>query len=200
MAVSCGEDDVIDKNSSVIIDPVEPSFEFDAQGVPFFSQQPTLDATMQTELKKAAIGFGWRRVVTNEILSDGKVDGSKDFYKDMIGLSPVDYYFLDSESAVTRYFHSDALNSNVYRTLSISLDASKGDFLVAGSDGKNKVEFRVWMIYYFENKWHLGIVAPICERAEADGSSRVVWGVSQYIRLSDTEMKKVRGDYNAPAV
>ena len=57
--------------------------------------------------KKQIVGKGWKHEFTQEIDAKGTIS-QKSYYKDLMGISPIDFYF--TEGSVTSFFYSDALN------------------------------------------------------------------------------------------
>ncbi len=63
--------------------------------------------------KRQIVGKGWKHVFTQEMNANGTIE-QKSYYKGLIGINPIDFYF--SEGSVTSFIYSDALNENIKTT------------------------------------------------------------------------------------
>lgn len=204
-----GEVDGQEKPPVIIEPPCEPMFRFDADGIPYRWEMPELTDEMQQKVdemqqkvKAEVVGYGWKWVQTNEIYASGYVD-HEDFYKSMIGMSPSSYY-IKSDDELISYFHSDACNEDAYLAREYTFDAKTGTMMSADAG----MYLRPWTFYlkiislyeYFDvrgdGRWYMACVEPLCIRHDAAGESYTVWGLSQYIRMSSSELQQMQRQYD----
>lgn len=191
---SCG--DYLDSNDEPEKPlPVEPEnlpmFQFNESGIPYRYGQPTIPKDIQETLKKEFIGYGWKWMQTNEILETGYVK-HEGYYDGMFGVYPPDFYYMKSDGAdaeYIKYFYSDAKNKKLYYPQSCTFNPETGVILNGSGN------FRIWTIYKLSGKWFMSWLEPISKRQNPDGTFRDVWAVSQFVRMTDTELKEMQKDY-----
>ena len=186
--VACSlSDNSEDTGKLLIIDPVEyPMFQFDDEGVPYRWEEPALSADIRADIKSELFGYGWQWMQTNEIDTTGYAM-NKDYYTNLDGVSPTEYYFT-SGSSLTKYFFADAIPANCYYDLNVQLDAETG--VIAYLQSPQSIILRVWSIYQWGDKWYLDFIEPLYY----DGS-RTHWATSHYVRMTDDELRKVQEQY-----
>ena len=191
---SCG--DYLDSNNEPEKPlPVEPEnlpmFQFNESGIPYRYGLPTIPKNIQESLKKEFIGYGWKWMQTNEILETGYVK-HEGYYDGMYGVNPPDFYYMKSDGAdaeYVKYFYSDAQNKKVYYPHNCAFNPETG--IILNGSGN----FRIWTIYKLSGKWFMSWLEPISKRQNPDGTFRDVWAVSQFVRMTDTELKEMQKDY-----
>lgn len=187
-----------DNDNVVTIDPVEyPMFEFDEQGIPYRWEHPLLDEAMLQTIRREFFGYGWKWMQTNEIDSAGCVIG-KDYYLQLLGASPTSYY-LQSDSVLQGYLISDAVGKYAFWEGRCRFDPSVGDLAGKNSSSDDDdafIYFRIWSVYQLNGKWYMLCVMPLSVRNDGHGRYRQVWGASQYVRMSDTELLETQQKYS----
>ena len=188
-AASCSLSDSEENASQpLIIEPENlPMFQFSEEGVPYRWEQPALPVDIRADVQTELIGYGWRWMQTNEIDTTGYVM-NQDYYSNLDGAGPSDYYFT-SDTTLTRYFVSDAIPADCYYDVSIQLDAATG--VVAYRQLQQSVILRIWSVYQLGGRWYLDIIEPLYSDA-----TRTHWGTSQYVRMTDDELRKVQEQYS----
>lgn len=199
MLTSCIEIDIMtDKKEILPIEPpYEPMFQFDEQGIPYRGSSPMLSQEMQLDVQNEAIGHGWKWMQTFEIRDDGFVE-PEDYYKEMIGPSPVSYY-IKSENELVRYFYSDAIPAHAYLSQGFTMDVATGIL----SDGNNPsgilpwtLYLRIWSIYKLSGRWYMDTIEPLGMRSDENGELKTVWGYAHYYRMSKAELKQMQREYS----
>lgn len=181
-----------DEPEKPIIDPVEfPMFQFNESGIPYRYSEPTIPKDIQETLKKEFIGYGWKWMQTYEILETGYVKPGG-YYEGMYGVNPPDFYYMKSDGAdaeYVKYSYSDAQNQKVYYPHNCTFNPETGVILNGSGN------FRIWTIYKLSGRWYISWFEPISKRKNPDGTYRDVWGVSQFVRMTDTELKEMQKYY-----
>ena len=181
-----------DEPEKPTIDPVEfPMFQFNESGIPYRYGEPTIPKDIQETLKKEFIGYGWKWMQTNEILETGYVK-PEGYYKDLIGVNPPDFYYMKSDGAhseYVKYFYSDAKNKKLYYPYNCAFNPETGVILNGSGN------FRIWTIYKLSGKWFMSWFETNGKRQNPDGTYHDVWAVSQFVRMTDTELKEMQTDY-----
>ena len=90
---------------------IYPTFSFDENGECYI---PDISKISMEEFESSVVGYGWKHVITHEIGSDGKCS-TKDYYEDLVGGGPSQYYFESSES-LKEYIYADAIPAHGYFT------------------------------------------------------------------------------------
>lgn len=199
LASSCDDlDNEMDKSELIPIEPpYEPMFQFDAQGIPYRLNSPTLSKEMQQNVQKEAFSHGWMWMQTFEIHADGFVNPD-DYYKERFGASPSSYY-IQSDKELVRYFWSDAIPAKAFLTQRFTMDTETGIL----SDGYNpsglfpwSFYLRIWSVYKLNGRWYMDTIEPLGMRADENGEYRTVWGTSHYYRMSESELKQMQKEYS----
>ena len=172
--------------------PIEPEnlpmFQFNESGIPYRYGEPTIPKDIQETLKKEFIGYGWKWMQTNEILETGYVK-PESYYENMYGITPPDFYHMKSDMEYIKYFYSDALNKKVYYPQSCAFNPETGVVL------NGRGNFRIWTIYKLSGKWFMSWFEIIGKRQNHDGTYRDVWAVSQFVRMTDDQLKEMPKNY-----
>ena len=140
----------------------------------------------QADFNKMFIGHGWKHYATWEIDKNGKRK-SAEYYSNMLGLAPENYYF-DSDTKLTTYYRSD-----------ISGGAVKKTEVAYTFNGRYNGTPRTVLLldnnkYIQITGWTLGAQPTFCMvhplGIEADGTT--VYGVSLYVQMTDKELKAMQ--------
>ena len=140
----------------------------------------------QADFNKMFIGHGWKHYATWEIDKNGKRK-SAEYYRNMLGLAPENYYF-DSDTKLTTYYRSD-----------ISGGAVKKNEVTYTFNGRYNGTPRTVLLldnnkYIQITGWTLGAQPTFCMvhplGIEADGTT--VYGVSLYVQMTDKELKAMQ--------
>ena len=140
----------------------------------------------QADFNKMFIGHGWKHYATWEIDKNGKRQ-SGEYYRNMIGVTPENYYF-DSDTKLTTYYRSD-----------ISGGAVKKNEVTYTFNGRYNGTPRTVLLldnneYIQITGWTLGAQPTFCMvhplGIEADGTT--VYGVSLYVQMTDKELKAMQ--------
>lgn len=184
--------DYLDSNNEqekpIIEPPYYPFIQFNESGIPYRYGEPTIPKDIQETLKKEFIGYGWKWMQTNEILETGYVK-PESYYEDMYGITPPDFYHMKSDMEYIKYSYSDALNKKVYYPQNCAFNPETGVVL------NGRGNFRIWTIYKLLGKWYMSWFEIICKRQNPDGTYRDVWAVSQFVRMTDDQLKEMPKNY-----
>ena len=140
----------------------------------------------QADFNKMFIGHGWKHYATWEIDKNGKRK-SAEYYSNMLGLAPENYYF-DSDTKLTTYYRSD-----------ISGGAVKKTEVAYTFNGRYNGTSRTVLLldkkeYIQITGWTLGAQPIFCMvhplATKADGTT--VYGVSLYVQMTDKELKAMQ--------
>ena len=140
----------------------------------------------QADFNKMFIGHGWKHYATWEIDKNGKRK-SAEYYSNMLGLAPENYYF-DSDTKLTTYYRSD-----------ISGGAVKKTEVAYTFNGRYNGTSRTVLLldnneYIQITGWTLGAQPSFCMvhplATKADGTT--VYGVSLYVQMTDKELKAMQ--------
>lgn len=140
----------------------------------------------QADFNKMFIGHGWKHYATWEIDKNGKRK-SAEYYSNMLGLAPENYYF-DSDTKLTTYYRSD-----------ISGGAVKKTEVAYTFNGRYNGTSRTVLLldnneYIQITGWTLGAQPTFCMvhplATKADGTT--VYGVSLYVQMTDKELKAMQ--------
>lgn len=193
LATSCLQDDEAEDTVPVIIEPEDlPMFQFDANGVPYRYDTPCIPVEMQETFMKEAIGYGWKWMQTNEIQENGRAVPTG-YYDNLYGASPSSYY-IETNASVIRYFYSDAIGAPAFLQSGYTLDTetctmTNSDNLLFLPWG---VFLRTWSIYKLSGRWYMSCVEPLHVRIAENGQKHLVWGTSQYVRMTDKELREMQ--------
>lgn len=155
---------------------VYPTFSFDENGECYI---PDISNISMEEFESSVVGYGWKHINTHEIGSDGKCS-TKDYYEDLVGGGPSQYYFESSES-LKEYIYSDAIPAHGYLTYAYEYE-----------DG-NRVSNNgnlVMRIVSLE-----GDVMKIIDYLGIRADGVKLYGYSTYKRMSSGELTKVQNAY-----
>lgn len=177
----------------LIIEPDDiPMFQFGDDGIPYRWNSPALSSAMQRDLKKEFVGYGWKWMQTHEIEEYGFVC-PENYYGEIIGPSPQSYYIASDTELVT-FFHSDAVNDDICSYSVYQMNPKTG-LMTAGMLSAYgypwSIYMRVWSIYMLSGKWYMSCVEPLCTRTTDSKELKVVWGTSQYVRMTDAELREM---------
>lgn len=140
----------------------------------------------QADFNNMFIGHGWKHYATWEIDKNGKRK-SAEYYSNMLGLAPENYYF-DSDTKLTTYYRSD-----------ISGGAVKKTEVAYTFNGRYNGTPRTVLLldnneYIQITGWTLGAQPTFCMvhplGIEADGTT--LYGVSLYVQMTDKELKAMQ--------
>ena len=153
-----------------------PTFSFDANGECYIPDAANISTE---EFESSVVGYGWKHVITHEIGSDGKCS-TKDYYEDLIGGGPSQYYFESSE-LLKEYIYVDAFPAHGYHTYAYDYEngnrvSNNGNLVMRIVSLKGDI---MKVIDY------LGI--------RADGVN--IYGYSTYKRMSSKELTEVQNAY-----
>lgn len=153
-----------------------PTFSFDANGECYIPDAANISTE---EFESSVVGYGWKHVITHEIGSDGKCS-TKDYYEDLIGGGPSQYYFESSE-LLKEYMYVDAFPAHGYHTYAYDYEngnrvSNNGNLVMRIVSLKGDI---MKVIDY------LGI--------RADGVN--IYGYSTYKRMSSKELTEVQNAY-----
>lgn len=153
-----------------------PTFSFDENGECYM---PDVSNISTEEFELSVVGYGWKHVITHKIGSDGKCS-TKDYYEDLDGGGPSQYYFESSES-LKRYMYLDAYPAHGYYTYAYDYE-----------DG-NRVSRNGHLVMRIVSL--KGGIMKIIDflGTRADGVN--VYGYSTYKRMSSEELTKVQNAY-----
>ena len=140
----------------------------------------------QADFNKMFIGHGWKHYATWEIDKNGKRK-SAEYYRNMLGLAPENYYF-DSDTKLTTYYRSDisggAVKKNeVTYTFNGRYNGTPRTVLLL--DTNKYIQITGWTLGAQPT---FGMVHPL--GIEADGTT--VYGVSLYVQMTDKELKAMQ--------
>ena len=155
---------------------VYPTFSFDENGECYI---PDISNISMEEFESSVVGYGWKHINTHEIGSDGKCS-TKDYYEDLVGGGPSQYYFESSES-LKEYIYADAIPAHGYLTYAYEYE-----------DG-NRVSNNgnlVMRIVSLE-----GDVMKIIDYLGIRADGVKLYGYSTYKRMSSGELTKVQNAY-----
>lgn len=194
IAFGCSDNDEIG-GGGCVEPPIDVWFTFDKDGIPHFKHN-SLGEDPNATIRTNVLGCGWKHVSTYEIYSDGNCStADKDFYKDMIGLSPIHYYFsTEAETdgkmtfGITEYFYSDAEGKKAHIDRIGNFGKEAG--VIYTNTGRRVME--IVSLYYFKDKKYfvMGTIEPLCIR---DGET--VYGYVQYHSMSDKELSNYKDTY-----
>lgn len=155
---------------------IYPTFSFDVNGECYIPDAANISTE---EFESSVVGYGWKHVITHEIGSDGKCS-TKDYYEDLIGGGPSQYYFESSES-LKEYMYVDAFPAHGYFTYAYEYEngnrvSNNGNLVMRIVSLKGDI---MKVIDY------LGI--------RADGVN--IYGYSTYKRMSSKELTELQNAY-----
>lgn len=196
LLASCTDPDNIKDDIIPVEPPYEPMFQFDEQGIPYRLNSPNLSQEMQQDLLKEVIGYGWMPLQTFKIFDDGNVD-SEDYYASRDGAGPKSYFF-KSDKELVSYFYAAAIPAMAFWSHGFTMDAATG-VLSDGNipTGLSPWSFylRIWSIYYLNQRWYMTTIEPLGLMVDSNEEYKIVWGYSQYFRMSDAELQEMQEEF-----
>ena len=155
-----------------------PSFLFDKNGN---CTAASVTPLSQKEFNQQVVGSGWKHLSTYEIDTNGNPSG-KEYYEDMIGSSPTDFYF-ESATSLKAYFFVDALPASGYRTYSYAYDEE--DNTLWSIESSKQLDLR--QIVYLRGDL-MRVLIYLGQRSTGGGTMRYIYGYSTYQRMTEKEL------------
>ena len=159
----------------------------DDENVPTTCIEPPIYQVNDALWQKLIVGHGWKHVVSYAV-ENGKIT-NRNFYEDMIGISPHDLYF--TADSVTTYFYSDALGGSprkVTKAYTTRLSADGKRFEVYREGETQPLLSCDWLnsrqLCYYESPF-----------VQSDGSLRTLF--TYMCRMTDKELKKWQAEANS---
>lgn len=135
--------------------------------------------------KKQIVGKGWKHEFTQEIDAKGTI-AQKSYYKDLMGISPIDFYF--TEGSVTSFFYSDALNQDVKTTKDYIYDETTNTIQLINSKEPNNRILEC-------DGTHLSIIQFLGYKNDGTGKLTETYGVSRYRKMTTQELEEMQKTY-----
>jgi len=134
------------------------------------------------DLQSYLVGKGWKHISSYEIKEDGTVK-QESFFKDLYGLSPTHYYF-NSTTTLTTMYYSDAKGLElVNNTHDWTYIEDESTICINPQVSATPVANIIQILEADESgMWLVKLVATT--------TSRPVYTVSYYTRMSNNELKK----------
>lgn len=156
MGTLCGcSKDEVDSNGNLIIDPIEKTIVFQANGEPMFRNfKGFADAQHEASYASVLFGNGWKHLSTHEVLADGTID-AKNYWEGMDGGGPYHWYF-DSEQLFTQYFFADAIPASAFSQEKVAVDLPSGRV----STEKSTLLMQMGSLFQANDGWHLITLEP----------------------------------------
>ena len=155
---------------------IYPTFAFDENGECY---TPDADYISMEEFNSSVVGYGWKHVITHEIDGNGKCS-TKDYYEDLIGGGPSQYYF-ETSSSLKEYMYVDAFPAHGYFTYSYNYEEGNR----VSQDGH--LVMRIISLK--------GDIMKIIEYLGIRADGIKIYGYSTYKRMSSEELTKVQNTY-----
>ena len=155
---------------------IYPKFAFDENGECY---TPDADYISMEEFNSSVVGYGWKHVITHEIDGNGKCS-TKDYYEDLIGGGPSQYYF-ETSSSLEEYMYVDAFPAHGYFTYSYNYEEGNR----VSQDGH--LVMRIISLK--------GDIMKIIEYLGIRADGIKIYGYSTYKRMSSEELTKVQNTY-----
>lgn len=140
----------------------------------------------EDNFKKMFIGHGWKNYGTWEIDENGK-RLSDEFYSNMVGVSPI-YYYFDNETQLTTFYRSDAEAGAVKKNI----------LTYSFNNGYNGTSRTVLLLntdsYIQITGWMLGSQPSFCmvHSLGVTSNNREIYGVSLYTQMTDKELSDLQ--------
>ncbi|EFC71140.1 hypothetical protein [Prevotella sp. oral taxon 299] len=135
--------------------------------------------------QKQIVGKGWKHEFTQEINAKGII-AQKSYYKDLMGISPIDFYF--TEGSVTSFFYSDALNQDVKTTKDYIYDEATNTIQLINSKEPNNRILEC-------DGTHLSIIQFLGYKNDGTGKLTENYGVSRYRKMTTQELEEMQKTY-----
>lgn len=181
---SCNDDveETLEQEWTSVLDNHESAYVYDDNGNCFGDG----GGISKENFDKMFIGRGWKHYGTWEIDKNGK-RLTKEYYKDMYGTAPENYYF-DSSTKLTTYYWSDAAGGVI----------KKNEMAYTFNNNYNNTRRTVLLLdsnnYLQITGWTLGSQPSFCMvhplAKSADGAT--IYGVSIYVQMTDKELKTMQ--------
>lgn len=148
----------------------------------------------EEEIRKEVVGYGWKVVGTYEVQKDGRLS-RQDYWKDMIGGGPTDYWFETESRLVGFHNHSDTAQK--YNKTEWYYDAKRG-FVWRGSKYSNQTPDEKYMqvinIYASGSDAYMYTMQRIAVQVTDGNKLTPVFAMVVYKRMTDSELKKMKTD------
>ena len=132
---------------------------------------------------KVIVGHGWKHYATWRINKKGRrmPDG---YYTNILGASPVNYYF-DSNTKLTTYYHSDVAESTIKKeeiAYTFNKDTQRTVLLLDNNE------------YLQITGWTLGTQPSFCivHPLGIKSNGETIYGVSIYVQMTDKELNTMQ--------
>lgn len=135
--------------------------------------------------QKQIVGKGWKHEFTQKIDAKGTIS-QKSYYKDLMGISPIDFYF--TEGSVTSFFYSDALNQDVKTTKDYIYDEATNTIQLINSKEPNNRILEC-------DGTHLSIIQFLGYKNDGTGKLTESYGVSRYRKMTTQELEEMQKTY-----
>ena len=135
--------------------------------------------------KRQIVGKGWKHVFTQEMNANGTIE-QKSYYKGLIGINPIDFYF--SEGSVTSFIYSDALNENVKTTNDYNYDETTNTIQLFNTKAHN---YRILEC----DGTNLSIIQFLGYKNDGTGKLTETYGVSKYRKMTTQELEEMQKLY-----
>lgn len=135
------------------------------------------------DFEKMFIGHGWKHYATWEINKKGR-RMSDGYYTNILGASPVNYYF-DSNTKLTAYYHSDVAESTIKKeeiAYTFNEDTQRTVLLL---DNNEYLQITGWML---GTQPSFCIVHPLGIKSNGE----TIYGVSIYVQMTDKELNTMQ--------
>ena len=162
---ACGDDD-------------SPAFVFDRNGN---CTAASVTSLSQKDFNLQVVGSGWKHLSTYEIDTNGNPSG-KEYYEDMIGSSPTDFYF-ESATSLKAYFFADAIPASGYKTHNYTYEEEDNTFW--SIDSSKLLNLR--QIVYLRGDL-MKVLIYLGQRSTGGGTMRYIYGYSTYQRMTEKEL------------
>lgn len=182
--VSCNDDDDVTLESEYldVLDNHGQPFSFDETGRPYGD-----GGISEENFNKHIAGKGWKCEGT-WIINDDGTRCKTNYYADMVGISPTDYYFASDGSGKAFYF-SDAEGKNTYRTFNWTFNFDKD------SEQSSRIIYSNHD-YMQVVGWSRNVLCVI-RWMYADSSGKKTYAVEIYKEMSDKELASYNEKYSA---
>lgn len=198
MMTACKDsDNELDMGEMLIIDPENlPMFQFDEQGIPYRLDFPTLPPDMQQDIRNEVFGHGWKWMQTNEIQENGYVKPGT-FSNPRYEWEPISYLF-KSDNKLVKYIGHQTSATKGFLDQGFETELSRGIL----SDGNRPMSvipwtffIRIWGVYELDGRWYMSIVEPLGIEGNTPEEVRPIWGCTQFVRMTPTELKQMQETY-----
>lgn len=157
---------------------VYPTFSFNEKGECYM---PDVKKISIEDFESSVVGYGWKHIITHEIGSDGKCS-PEDYYEDLIGGGPSQYYF-ESSSSLKEYMYVDAFPVHGYYTYAYDYE-----------DG-NRISQNDHLVMHIVSL--KGDIMKIIDYLGVRADGIKIYGYSTYKRMSSEELTQVQNAYPA---